>query len=173
MNQPDLSQLSMLDLFRLDAESQVQTLTDGLLALERDGNAAGQLEICMRAAHSLKGAARIVGLDAGVRVTHAMEDCFVAAQRGAITLQQAQIDVLLRGVDLVNRISKTPETEIPRWSGDRQAEISAFLAALSSVLETPPAAVEALLTESPPPVATAQATQPTAQPAVQPPVQPA
>ena len=37
----------------------------------------------MRAAHSLKGAARIVGLDVGVRVAHAMEDCFVAAQRGA------------------------------------------------------------------------------------------
>ena len=36
----------------------------------------------MRAAHSLKGAARIVGLTVGVRVAHAMEDCFVAAQQG-------------------------------------------------------------------------------------------
>ena len=36
----------------------------------------------MRAAHSLKGAARIVGLDAAVRVAHAMEDCLVAAQKG-------------------------------------------------------------------------------------------
>ena len=35
----------------------------------------------MRAAHSLKGAARIVGLDAAVRVAHAMEDCFVARSR--------------------------------------------------------------------------------------------
>ena len=99
MSADDLSQLSMLDLFRLDAESQVQALTDGLLALERNPRAAEQLEICMRAAHSLKGAARIVGLDVGVTVTHAMEDCFVAAQRGAITLQQSQIDLLLGGVE--------------------------------------------------------------------------
>jgi len=37
----------------------------------------------MRAAHSLKGAARIVDLADGVRVAHAMEDCFVAAQHVA------------------------------------------------------------------------------------------
>ena len=108
MSNRDLSQLSMLELFRLDAESQIQALTAGLLALERDAAAADQLEACMRAAHSLKGAARVVGLEVGVRVAHVMEDCFVAAQRGAITLRQAQIDVLLRGVDLLNQIANTP-----------------------------------------------------------------
>ena len=46
--------------------------------------APSQLEACMRAAHSLKGAARIVGLGVGVSVAHAMEDCFVAAQRGTL-----------------------------------------------------------------------------------------
>ena len=79
MSTHDLSQLSMLDLFRMEAESQVQVLTSGLLALERDHAAAEQLESCMRAAHSLKGAARIVDLADAVRVAHAMEDCFVAA----------------------------------------------------------------------------------------------
>ena len=74
----------MLDLFRMEAESQTQVLTAGLLALERDPAAADQLEACMRAAHSLKGAARIVGLEAGVSVAHAMEDCFVAAQEGRV-----------------------------------------------------------------------------------------
>jgi two-component system sensor histidine kinase and response regulator WspE len=133
----DLSQLSMLDLFRLDAESQVQALTDGLLALERNPRAADQLEICMRAAHSLKGAARIVGLDVGVSVTHAMEDCFVAAQRGTITLQQSQIDLLLGGVDLLNRIANTPEGEVALWSGAKQQEITGFLATLTAALKVP------------------------------------
>ena len=58
----------MLELFRLDAEGQVQALNVGLLALERAPTAADQLEACMRAAHSLKGAARIVGLDSAVSV---------------------------------------------------------------------------------------------------------
>ena len=74
----------MLDLFREEAETQAQVLTTGLLALERHDAVADQLEACMRAAHSLKGAARIVGLTVGVRVAHAMEDCFVAAQQGRI-----------------------------------------------------------------------------------------
>ncbi len=52
----------MLDLFRLEAETQVQVLIPSLLALEREPIAADALEACMRAAHSLKGAARIVGL---------------------------------------------------------------------------------------------------------------
>ena len=112
MKAEDLSQLSMLELFRLEAESQVQVLTAGLLALERNPAAAEQLEACMRAAHSLKGAARIVGLSVGVGVAHTMEDCFVAAQRGRITLRQKPIDLLLRGVDLLARIAKTPETEV-------------------------------------------------------------
>ena len=35
----------------------------------------------MRAAHSIKGAARVVGVDPAVSVAHVMEDCFVAARR--------------------------------------------------------------------------------------------
>ena len=83
MSDQDLSQLSMLDLFRVEAETQTQVLTAGLLALERDPRAGDQLESCMRAAHSLKGAARIVGLDAGVPLAHAMEDCLSRRSRTA------------------------------------------------------------------------------------------
>ena len=134
MTARDLSEMSMLELFRLDAQGQIQALTGGLLALERDATAADQLEICMRAAHSLKGAARIVGLDAGVKVTHAMEDCFVAAQLGTVRLGQTHIDVLLTGVDLLSRIAATAEAEIPTWSGEKQTEIAGFLAALTAVI---------------------------------------
>jgi two-component system, chemotaxis family, sensor histidine kinase and response regulator WspE len=87
MSGVDLSQLSMLDLFRVEAETQAQVLTSGLLALERDPSLADQLEACMRAAHSLKGAARIVGLAVGVRVANAMEDCFTTAQEGRLRLR--------------------------------------------------------------------------------------
>jgi two-component system, chemotaxis family, sensor histidine kinase and response regulator WspE len=134
MAERDLSQLSLLELFRMDAEGQIQALTAGLLALERNPAAADQLEACMRAAHSLKGAARVVGLEVGVRIAHVMESAFVAAQRGELSLRQAQIDVLLRGVDLLNRIAGTPEAEIGQWAGAKQAEVGAFDAALSAVL---------------------------------------
>jgi anti-anti-sigma regulatory factor len=35
-----------------------------------------------------------------------MEDCFVAAQKGALSLSPTDIDVLLRGVDLLGKISE-------------------------------------------------------------------
>jgi two-component system, chemotaxis family, sensor histidine kinase and response regulator WspE len=133
MSLQDLSQLSMLDLFRMEVDSESQTLTAGLLALERDPKAADQLERCMRAAHSLKGAARIVGLSAGVSVTHAMEDCFVAAQQGRIALQQGHIDELLRGVDLLQQMARTTEKDMDRWETQKLAEVSAFLDALNLV----------------------------------------
>ena len=135
MSSPDISQTSMFDLFRAEAETQVQVLTAGLLALERDGLAAGRLESCMRAAHSLKGAARVVGVSIGVDVTHAMEDCFVAAQQGRITLHQGHIDELLRGVDLLQQLARTAEHDVREWETQKLQEVEEFLGALSRVIE--------------------------------------
>nr|WP_306275167.1 hybrid sensor histidine kinase/response regulator [Pseudomonas oleovorans] len=100
---------SLLDLFRLEAEAQKQVLDTGLLILERDPTNASQLEACMRAAHSLKGAARIVGLDHGVQIAHAMEDLLVAAQEGLLRLLPDHIDALLQGSDLLLRIGQAQQ----------------------------------------------------------------
>ncbi|MFC3231141.1 hybrid sensor histidine kinase/response regulator [Marinibaculum pumilum] len=101
----DLQNASMLDLFRMEAEAQAGVLNAGLLALERSPTDPAQLEACMRAAHSLKGAARIVDLAAGVRLAHAMEDVMVAAQEGRLLLGAAHIDALLQGTDALLHIA--------------------------------------------------------------------
>ena len=56
----------MHDLFRMEAESQTAILAQGLLDLEKDTVSEESLENLMRASHSVKGAARIVGIDAVV-----------------------------------------------------------------------------------------------------------
>jgi len=109
-----LKDMSLLELFRMEAESQLAILTEGLLASER--GETNSLEQIMRAAHSLKGAGRIVGIGAVVAVTHAMEDCLVAAQRGEVVLGRAMVDQLLSGVDLLARIAQAPETDLPIWA---------------------------------------------------------
>lgn len=134
MSTGNLSNYSMHDLFRMETEGQGQVLTDGLLALERAPTSAVDLEACMRAAHSLKGAARIVGLVAAVVVAHAMEDCLVEAQLGRLTLRHGVIDVLLRGVDLIGRIADTPAEDGERWTQAASPEAEAFRAALASAL---------------------------------------
>ncbi|MCU0783490.1 MAG: hybrid sensor histidine kinase/response regulator [Verrucomicrobia bacterium] len=141
----------MLELFRVETETQTAVLTSGLLELEKVSRARGEesghltpdpsplallLEALMRAAHSLKGGARIVNLPVAVRVAHAMEDCFVAAQHGKIQLGQPVIDVLFRGVDLFSHISKHDEANIAAWETDHAAEIQEVLTLLGSFMPT-------------------------------------
>lgn len=135
MSSDDLSQMSLQEMFRFEAEVQGRALVASLLALEYDPDSASHTETCMRAAHSLKGAARVVGVPAGVRVAHAMENCFVAAQQGKLKLRYRQTELLLHGVDLLVAIAMTPEAEVSTWEAEKSGEIDTFLAALSRVLE--------------------------------------
>ena len=131
----DLSGFSLLDLFRMEAESHTATLSAGLVALEGASAAPETIEPLMRAAHSLKGAARIVGLDAAVRVAHAMEDGFVAAQKGRLVLGPEHVDILLRGVDFLVQIAQVGEAELPAWQAEHADEVDALVAELGSVKE--------------------------------------
>ena len=149
MTPDQMRDASLLELFSLEADAQTQVLSAGLLALERNPTQADQLEACMRAAHSLKGAARIVGVDAGVSVAHVMEDCLVSAQESRLYLQPEHIDALLQGTDLLMRIA-TPGNSVG------PADIQAYVALMERLLDPsqPTAKVVA-----PPPV-----TAPPAQP---------
>jgi len=133
---------SLLELFSLEAEAQTQVLSTGLLALERDPTQADHLESCMRAAHSLKGAARIVGVDAGVSVAHVMEDCLVSAQEGRLYLRPEHIDALLQGTDLLMRIA-TPN------NAPGAADIDAYVALMGRLLDPMAAAIASMAPASP------------------------
>jgi two-component system sensor histidine kinase and response regulator WspE len=125
-----MSGASLVDLFREEARAQAHILSDGLLALERAPTDPVTLEACMRAAHSLKGAARIVGVPVGVSLAHVMEDCFVGAQQGRVNVDAAMIDVLLAGVDLIVRIGQTsgdetvPQADVDRFVDELNARMS-------------------------------------------------
>lgn len=123
MNPDQMRDASLLELFQIETRTQVQVLNDGLLALEKNPTSAPHLEACMRAAHSLKGAARIVDLHPAVRIAHAMEDCLVAAQEGRLRLQASDIDALLLGTDLLQRVA-TPGVELDAEIGDLVARLS-------------------------------------------------
>ncbi|HEY0062754.1 MAG TPA: chemotaxis protein CheA, partial [Telluria sp.] len=133
-DQNDLSQFSMMDLFRMEAEGQTQILTDGLLALER-GGAAARIEPMMRAAHSIKGAAAIVGLDLVVQLAHAMEDAFIAAQDGKLALAGARVDLLLAGVDLIAQVALQNESDVSAWLVQHGERIGALVDATGAIAE--------------------------------------
>ncbi|UVH49988.1 hybrid sensor histidine kinase/response regulator [Pseudomonas sp. CBS] len=128
MTPDQMRDASLLELFSLEADAQTQVLSAGLLALERNPTQADQLEACMRAAHSLKGAARIVGVDAGVSVAHVMEDCLVSAQESRLYLLPEHIDALLQGTDLLMRIA-TPGNTVGA------ADIESYVALMERLLD--------------------------------------
>ncbi|WP_322034034.1 hybrid sensor histidine kinase/response regulator [Paraburkholderia sp. J76] len=129
MSDDELSRRSLLDLFQEEAAAQTRTLSAGLLALESAPADAATLEACMRATHSLKGAARIVGLPEAVEVASAMEDSFVAAQRGELRIDAACIDALLVGIDLLSAAGDAAAPPLSRES------VAAFAAQLRNAVQ--------------------------------------
>ncbi|WP_338514359.1 hybrid sensor histidine kinase/response regulator [Pseudomonas poae] len=160
MTPDQMRDASLLELFSLEADAQTQVLSAGLLALERNPTQADQLEACMRAAHSLKGAARIVGVDAGVSVAHVMEDCLVSAQEARLYLQPEHIDALLQGTDLLMRIA-TPGNDVS------PADIAAYVALMERLLDPsqPTAKIAAPSEPAPPPTPVVETLPPEPEPA--------
>ncbi len=166
----DLSGFSMLELFRLEADSQTAVLSAGVLAIEELEKSPQTVESMMRAAHSLKGAARIVGLDPAVRVAHALEDVFVAAGKGLFRVQPRHADRLLAGIDFLAAIAKDSDALEPTapWPARAEQLVAELVAMIvEPVAETaiePAAAVKPPATAEPAPleVAAEQAAMPTA-----------
>jgi two-component system sensor histidine kinase and response regulator WspE len=135
----DLSSFSMLDLFRMEAGEQARVLTDGLLQLERGAADPVLLEAMMRAAHSIKGAAAIVGRQAVVGLAHAMEDVFVAAQQGRTTVDAGAADTLLDSVDLMQRLAGADDDTGTDEDTGTDAAVQARIDALAALLARPAA----------------------------------
>ncbi|WP_440057714.1 hybrid sensor histidine kinase/response regulator [Pseudomonas fragariae (ex Marin et al. 2024)] len=149
MTPDQMRDASLFELFTLEADAQTQVLSAGLLALERNPTQADQLEACMRAAHSLKGAARIVGVDFGVSVAHVMEDCLVSAQEGRLLLQAEHIDALLSGTDLLMRIAT------PGGDSVGQPDIDSYVQRLNTLLASGAGAARTVSTPLPDPASDA------------------
>jgi two-component system, chemotaxis family, sensor histidine kinase and response regulator WspE len=145
----DLSDFTMVELFRLEVENQSVVFMENLLALEQNPTDASRLGALMRAAHSLKGAARMVDLDAAVVVANELEEVFVAAQAGSLVLLSEHVDVLLHGVDLLQRIAQTPNGKMERETSGRADGVQQFIRDLDRVRAVEPFEAVKGIVESP------------------------
>jgi two-component system chemotaxis sensor kinase CheA len=91
--------------FRAELAEHIQTMTDGLLALEQHRIADDQrqptLENIFRAAHSLKGAARAIGVSAIEQLAHALEEPLDAMQHDAIEPTPELFTACYRALDAI------------------------------------------------------------------------
>ncbi|MFM8441916.1 MAG: Hpt domain-containing protein, partial [Methylococcus sp.] len=118
----------LLELFREEMAAHSAVLTEGLLSLERQGGSRERIEPLMRAAHSIKGAARVVDLEPIVRVAHAMEDVLVDAGAGKATLDAGVIDVLLGALDWMNGLGAVADGELCGWLREHGEEAADWVA---------------------------------------------
>jgi two-component system chemotaxis sensor kinase CheA len=79
------------ELFKAESEEHLQHLDDALLQLEKSPFDQALLEEAFREAHSLKGAARMMGLNRIQAPAHRLEDELNAARQGAQPLNAAQL----------------------------------------------------------------------------------
>ncbi len=127
----------MLDLFKTELVNHTRTLEAGLVGLEQE-QTSQKIEPLMRAAHSVKGAARIVGLDDLVRLAHAMEDLLSAAQHGKTSLSSRSIDLLLAGNDVFRGVAASPLSAIPEVASNRSADIEQLAQTLRGAIDASP-----------------------------------
>jgi two-component system sensor histidine kinase and response regulator WspE len=115
---------SLFALFRDEVRAHADNLAAGLLTLEADPANPQRIEPLMRAAHSLKGAARIVGIDPAVRLAHVMEDAFVAAQTGKVRITPVEIDQFLQSTDVLAGLAALPDAGgVDGWVAANQPAI--------------------------------------------------
>lgn len=115
---------TMLNLLRIELETQVANLNNGLIDLEHNPDNVEVLSSLMRYSHSIKGATRVVQLDPIVKLAHAMEDFFSSAQNNSNIVTEANIDFLLQAVDVLNQLISTDLADINAWVEKEKNQIA-------------------------------------------------
>jgi two-component system sensor histidine kinase and response regulator WspE len=131
--------LDLFELFKSEVETHGAAMNAGLLQLEGNVSDPGPIAGLMRAAHSIKGAARVVGIDVVVSLAHEMEDAMVRVQKGLEVCTPQRVDQLLQGTDLLTQLTGMKEGDLPAWSSERAADINALITALAAPATAAPA----------------------------------
>jgi two-component system chemotaxis sensor kinase CheA len=93
-----------VEIFAREAEEHLQLLRQNLLAMEKEGAGAEQLDELLRSTHTLKGSARMVDLLELATVAHRMEDLLKEIQGGQREPSSAVIDLLLVATDAIEAL---------------------------------------------------------------------
>lgn len=92
----------ILNIFREETEEIIQKLNNNLLQLENTPNDKDKLVYMFRDAHSLKGAARMIGFNNIQRLAHKIEDMLGLAKENKLVINREISDVLYKATDLLS-----------------------------------------------------------------------
>lgn len=96
----DVSQY--LEIFIDESAEHLQTLSDCIMALEKEPDNNDTINEVFRAAHSLKGMAGTMGFKRMQHLTHDMENVFQEVRSGKIPVDSPMIDLLFKCLDAID-----------------------------------------------------------------------
>ena len=91
-------------LFAQEAAERLSRLGEQLLQLEQSGSGRELIASIFREAHTLKGAAAVVGIDDASRIAHALEDLLEGVRDGTRQPTSELVDVALSAVDALSNM---------------------------------------------------------------------
>jgi len=155
-------------LFIEEAKGHLERIASGLLALESAPDDQAAIDGIFREAHTMKGAAGMVGMMRVSRLAHRLEDLLVELRAGTRRSSPELTDAMLLVLDGMGRLIASPS------SGDQDASDEAALERLLPTAPTPAAVVPPAGPSLPPtalevvlPLPTVAAEPPSAAPAVE------
>lgn len=153
--------------FREETAENVRVLNDGLLALEHQPDHAdpvvrSEIDRVFRAMHTVKGSARVLGIEPVARLAHTLEHMLGTVREGQRPLTRALADDLLRGGDAILALAAALiDGQSPPFDVDRLIQSLEAGAAAETAAPAPAAAPEAPATASTMPVPAAAPVVPT------------
>ncbi len=107
-----IEDVELRNLFKTSSEEHLHNLENGLMQLEKNSQDRATLEEVLREAHTLKGDARMLGVDDIETLIHQIEDIFVAVKKQEQILTPALCESLYQGLDAVRKITREAVTGI-------------------------------------------------------------
>ena len=101
------------NMFKIESAEHIQRLEESFLRLETEPLNGAVLEEAFREAHSLKGAAHMLGLSGVETLSHRIEDILWSAKKGSVRLSSEVIDRFCKGLDAIRSLANEAVTGEP------------------------------------------------------------
>jgi two-component system chemotaxis sensor kinase CheA len=100
----NLDQKKYRELFVEEAKEQLENLNQALLSIESNGEDPELVNEAFRLVHTIKGAAKILGIDSIGELAHVTEDILDNVKQNKISLSQDMIDTLFESTDIMTKM---------------------------------------------------------------------
>jgi two-component system, chemotaxis family, sensor kinase CheA len=136
----------LLNDFKIEASEHLQSISNGLLKLEKtfqNPESKEIIEIVFREIHSIKGAARAVNQLHIERLCMSMESVFYEVRKGSISLAPHMFDVFLQFTDMLDKMLKEIDLTTKSISENNIRKLSIKILSLSQAKTPSPKKVAA------------------------------